>query len=579
LIPPRADTELEVRVPRAGKIVGRVTDKDDKPIAGAYVGRNTSGSTLSITALYVACDAQGRFEYDDAVPPDQPSRLSAAAPGYVEEQRDGLLVPPGPKHLKVNFRLRPKPGTPAKAPAPGDDKQRFVSGIVRAPGGKPVAGVVVRWGYEHVVGAIQMKTDAKGRFRLTVPDVAGMVAVLPRDYPPEFPRVLAGGDKEVDVNLRFGNTARGRVVDDTGKPIKDVRVIAVVPSPNPGLANPYWLTEAVVRTDADGKFELKGVPDQARFDFLKPDMSDLRNQELDVTRADNRVTMQYGGAVTGRVVDQGGKPLRSFRVLVGFPRQRQMGDQTEGFFAGYSGMGVRFTSEDGSFVLTGVGAGSVYRITALAEGHGAAIEDRVLAVPLNRLKTAKPVTLQAGPAVALRVRAVTAGGKPLADARVTLVNGDPGLDQSFSWGYHNASWEDMARARTGADGMAKFPALSFGEATLLVEAAGYARHRIGWRNGQQEMTAKLPPEAVIAGEVRDVNGAPLKEFQVSLSSGGDQINASAGPDAKGRFRIAELPAGVWGFTVRAGTSTLYQEQITLEAGKTKQLKIETQMER
>ena len=54
-------------------------------------------------------------------------------------------------------------------------------------------------------------------------------------------------------------------------------------------------------------------------------------------------------------------------------------------------MGVRFTSADGSFVLTGVGAGSVYRIMALADGHGEAAADRVTAAPRNRLAEAEPV--------------------------------------------------------------------------------------------------------------------------------------------------------------------------------------------
>jgi len=41
-------------------------------------------------------------------------------------------------------------------------------------------------------------------------------------------------------------------------------------------------------------------------------------------------------------------------VLLAFPQNRQAGDRTDGFFAGYSGMGVRFTSADGSFVFGSV---------------------------------------------------------------------------------------------------------------------------------------------------------------------------------------------------------------------------------
>jgi hypothetical protein len=87
--------------------------------------------------------------------------------------------------------------------------------------------------------------------------------------------------------------------------------------------------------------------------------------------ADNTVKMQYGGAVRGRVVDQDGKPVRNFRVLVNAPRERKPDDKLGGgYFAGFCGMGVRFTSPDGVFVLTGVVAGSVLRIWPWQKGTG-----------------------------------------------------------------------------------------------------------------------------------------------------------------------------------------------------------------
>ncbi len=579
----RAETELDVPVPRGGKIVGRVTDLDGKPIPGAYIGKHTSGTFFSINGLWMACDAQGRFEYDNASPPGQPSRLSAAAPGYVEEERDGLVVPDYDKPLQVHFRLRPQPSDQkprvAKPQPPDEEKRRSVSGIVRGPDKKPLAGVLVRWGCQPYVDAIQTRTDKDGRFRLTVPDKANMLSILPKHFSPHFPRVEAGGDQKVEVQLRAGRTVRGQVLDEDGKPVKDVQAIAVVPSPDPRVGGTLWLTESAVRTDAAGQFEIQGVPDGARFDFIKPGMSDVRNRELD---ANNTliVKMAYGGAISGRVVDREGKPIRNFRVLVNFPRQRQPGDNSGGYFAGYCGIGVRFTSSDGTFVLTGIGAGGVYRITALAEGHGEATLDRVTAVPLNRLAKTKPVTLRAGPPVHLRVRALTNEFLPIVGARVTLVNGDPALDRSFAWGYHDASWEDMVRGRTVAEGWADFPALTFGSATVLVQAPGFARHRSGWRDGQKELTIQLAPEAVLTGEIHDSEGKPLKEVYISLTSGSDQISAKVGSDDKGRFRIAELPAGEWMIDVRSesGRTTLYQEKVVLKAGTLKELQIVAKQE-
>src|SRR5262249_6360607 len=163
-------------------------------------------------------------------------------------------------------------------------------------------------------------------------------------------------------------------------------------------------------------------------------------------------------------------------------------------------------------------------------------------VPINRLKDTQPVMLRAAKPSLLKVRAVTNDGKPIAGARITLVNGEPGLDQTFSWGYHDASWEDMIRGRTGNDGWAGFPSLSFSGATVLVQAAGYGRARIGWRGGQNELTAKLLPEGVITGEVRAPSGEPMKAYYVNVNSGGDHISLAVEPEDKGHFRIAELPA-------------------------------------
>jgi len=572
----RADTELEVPVDRGTKIIGRVTDKDGKPLRDAVVGKHTSGSFFSINGLWTACDAEGRFEYDGCLP-DMPTRLSAAAPGYVEEERSVVVGPNDAKPLEIHFRLKVNASKDLEQRLPVDEPRRTVSGTVRGPDMKPVADVVIRWGYQPFSDAIQSRTDSDGRFRLTVPNKANMLAVLPREFKPQFPRVSAGGDQTVDVDLEEGRTVQGKVLNEEGKPIKGVWVIAVAPSPEPRIGNPFWLSEASVHTDADGKFIIKGVPDQASLDFLKEGFSDLRHQVLDFSRKDHTVTLLHGGAIIGRVVDQQDKPIRNFRVLVGFPIERKPKDYSGGYFAGYSGIGVRFTSDDGTFVLTGVRTGSVLRITVVAEGHGEAVLDRVLAKPANLHAIAGVALFKTGPPVPLRVRVVSAG-KPIAGARVTLVNRQALQDKSFRWGSDEVGWDDSVHGRIGAEGWVTFPALSFGGATLAVQAPGYGRHHSGWRDGQKELTIELAPEAVLTGEVHDAGGELLEQGYINLESDvGDQVSTKIGPDDKGKFNIRELPAGEWMLRVRGadGLATLHEERVTLKAGETKELKIRT----
>ena len=90
----------------------------------------------------------------------------------------------------------------------------------------------------------------------------------------------------------------------------------------------------------------------------------------------------------------------------------------------------------------------------------------------------------------------------------------------------------------------------------------------------------------IYAAAQKIDVIPYSEFQNDLKAGkveevrvsGNYIQGSfKQPDDKGRFRIAELPAGAWQVLVRAadGLSTLHQAEVKLRAGETKELQIKT----
>jgi hypothetical protein len=374
----RAETELEVRVPRAGKIVGRVTDERGRPIPGALVGRSTSGHWISTTALFIRTDDEGRFEYDGVLP-DRPTWLGAEAEGYEADGKDNLMLDPKIGSLGVLFRLSRVPDAPRREPnlaAPVKATQRSdkrdVTGIVLGPGDQPIAGAVVRWGATKHMHTVRTTTGADGHFRLEgVPDQDGVVAVLPRGstLAPAFAFAQGRGDQDVRVSLLEGRSVRGVVRDDRGEPFSGVSVTPVVFSPDPNWGGLVWLDELGGQTDAQGRFQLAGLPlTGVKFDFLRPGLSDLRNQILELDGPDNIVTMQAGGAIRGRVVDWEQRPVRSFRVLLGFPREHHAADKGGGFFAGFSGIGLTYTSDDGTFVVKELVAGSVQRLSVIAPG-------------------------------------------------------------------------------------------------------------------------------------------------------------------------------------------------------------------
>jgi hypothetical protein len=79
--------------------------------------------------------------------------------------------------------------------------------------------------------------------------------------------------------------------------------------------------------------------------------------------------------------------------------------------------------------------------------------------------------------------------------------------------------------------------------------------------------------------VRRVEDWPWSTLPVRMS-GGDRISASVGPDDKGRFRIAELPAGTWTVTLRGpdGLRALHESQVTLKPGQTSELTVDMEKE-
>ena len=579
-------TDLEVRVPRGGKALGRVIDVDGKPIPGAFVGRSTSGSALSLTGLWERADDRGRFEYDGLVL-DRTTWLDADADGYESSQHSGTRLDSGGGPLAIEFRLarnpaarRPKGDRPAE-PSAKVANRRDVSGVVLGPGEKPVAGATVRWGVDRSTETIETKTDAEGKFRLAlVPDQPGVVAVIPEDpdLAPGVPMVQGRGEEEVRVTLSKGHVAKGVVRDDRGTPFAGMLVLPIINGVGSrGLA----LWERSTKTDPQGRFSVSGLPGSAStFTFLGEGVSDLRDHALELDM-DNTVVMSAAGAIRGKVVDHEGKSVRSFRVLLNAPRERKPDDKFGGFFAGFCGIGLTYTSDDGSFLIRNLGAGSVQRVTVLAPGHGEGTIDRVVAEPLNHLAPDKSPTFRLAPASSLKVHAVEDGsGKPISDARASLIYDDPRLDANFSWGYHDTAWGDSAHARTDAQGVADFSPLSFGEGTILVQAPGYARRHLGWRDAAGEVTVSLKPEAVVSGELIDATtGRPLEAANISLSSPkGDHIGASVHPGDAGRFRIGEVPEGTYGFSIRTNSGTdLHSEQLTLQPGQheTRTLRLST----
>jgi hypothetical protein len=577
----RPDAELDIHLERGGKLTGRVLDEDGKPIAGAYVTRYGSGTALTLNGWDEVCDADGRFVYD-GVALDRPFyRIHAAAPGF--EPQELHYPAQREKQSAPDFSVRLKrQAPPAAADAPQNQgkpataklPRRDLAGIVYSPLRRPLAGARVRWGATQYEGTErETKTDEIGRFKLLdVPDRDGFVTVVAADYAPHFARV-APGQRDLEVVVEEGEVARGVVRDKKGKPLAGVWVVPVLPSPDPSLGNPLWLDDRQTHTDERGRFELRALPrTHVRFDFLLQGRSDLRNHTLKLGGEENVVEMSMGGGIRGRVVDPQGKPVRDFRIRLQGARALQPGQHGASYYAGYEWYGVSFTADDGTFVVSGMGAGGWMRVLAIAPGYGQAVAEQVQSQPLDELPPAERLTLRLTAPHALRVTvAAEQGEKPLAGAVITLIDDDPRLDRHFGWGYDNRLG---LRRPTDKEGQVAFDKLEFGEATVLVELPGYGRRRFGWRQGEKEFRVRLAPEAIIKGTVK-LAGRPLGELWARLTSAdGDSYTAVVDGKNGGAFRFDQLPAGDYTLTVQDERKQLHQQVVKVKAGETREVPVE-----
>jgi beta-lactamase regulating signal transducer with metallopeptidase domain len=576
----RKEAQLDIELPKGGRIVGRVADQDDQPVPGAYVARHTSGNALALNGLDESCDEQGLFVWD-GMPLNQLIYVfSASANGYEDDDLLKFTLREGEQPMNVVFRLKrkdtpivPKQEYKKTEPGPVQLPKRDLEGIVLSPAGDPIHGAAVRWGatqYEETKR--ETKTDEQGRFVLPqVPDRAGYVTVIAKDCAPCFEMVMPG-NKKVKIELEKGKFAAGTVQSGSGRPLPGVYIVPVISSPDPSLCNPLWLGERSATTDDQGRFEIQGLPSgPVRFDFMCEGLSELRNHELEIGSRDNIVRMGATGAVHGIVLDPRGKPVRNFRICLKAPRQRDNNLNFGGFDATFL-RGVWFTSDDGTFTVSELEAGTYVRVVAIAEGYGQAAVDLQKVYPLTDLPPAGDLRLQLTEPHSLRVHLTDKADpqKAVADAAVSMIDEDPEAMRGFSWGYHNLGGQ---RVYSAADGWAAFPDVPLDNAILTVECPGYARQKLSWRKDQKEIDVALEKEAVLSGLVELDKGRPLAHYYASLSNGADNYSLGIQAKDKGRFRFDQLPAGKYTLTIRDERQELNKQDVILEPGKTQEIRI------
>ena len=226
----------------AGAVAGSVYGPVGQPIAGAHV-RVVPRVSDDRPSLEVETDEHGAFQVDGA--PAGWAVVAVRARGFAP--RSEPLVVDAVDRATVVVRLEP----------PG-----IVYGVVRDEAGAPVAEASLYEGdYGSFTGSFA-KTSDDGRFRL---DHLPVGEVDLRIEAPEVGRLTerlvltAGEPLEWNPVLKSGPRLAGRVFDEHGDPWVGWNVRAIGST----LPGTLVLWSEDVETDADGRFEFLGVPDES----------------------------------------------------------------------------------------------------------------------------------------------------------------------------------------------------------------------------------------------------------------------------------------------------------------------------
>ena len=583
----RPNGKLNIYLRPAEQLTGVVVDDNNRPIPHAWVDAPASGTAMALDGRCVIADSEGRFIWDGILP-GLPYDLSAGKEGYTDVRLTNRGDSPAPDK-EIVFRLTakeaatdsPKKDSNSQPKLPVKLALRDIEGSIFGPDDEPVANAIVRWGatiYEEIEA--EVRSDDKGQFKLAgVPARDGYLTVIADQLAPQFEKVSAKDDN-VTISLYAGAEVQGQVLSESGDPVFKARIVPVIGSPDPSLCNPFWLTDRATRSDEAGNFKITGLPAMGtQFDFMHDDMTELRNQYLQVGPQVHKVTLGSRGGFRGRLIDSSGKPVRDFRVTLNFPHVSRPDDKdASGFSVTYMRYGNSYTDDEGRFIFgEEVNPGAPYRVTVTAPGYGQASIDRVMATTIHQLKDSKEYVFRLEPAHQLTIQTRDAqNGKPIENAKVWLIDRPYQANGYFSWGYQQYG---VPARSTDQSGTVSIDDLALPEATIAVRASGYARQQFEWRNGENEFSVNLIPEASIGGSIHSANGEPVQGLFVSLESLDKQscfVQLDRSTD--GQFQINELPGGWYTITVNDERRDLYTKQILVKNGEHVKLTIKLRLQ-
>jgi RNA polymerase sigma factor (sigma-70 family) len=543
---------VEFKLRPGGSVQGRVTDIDNRPIAGAgvnIVGNSSDGTAFDYIGTYLETDAEGRYHFDN-LPLEQTLKLSAKKSDYLVEQPEFRIEATKERVNRVDIVLK-------KRPHGGS-----VAGVVTDSQGKAVAGADILNQGKSSDEVRRTKTDAEGKFLLEnvySDSIGHQLIVHAKGLAPQrvaFKPGPAATPSAVTIKLEPGHRIKGRVVDPAGKPIPGVQVYFAHGNTGDGIGFGGSTT-----TDGQGRFQFDSLPADTPFTFVADGYSQIPeiklpldgDQEIDVQ-------MKSQGIIKGRVVDAStGKPLQRFTVRIIHSFDRRPDDPIFSIHTQRVYPGEQFTSAQGEFVLKDLIVGTPLQVIVLAEGYRRQVVRRELVQSAADAETLEFCLKAEDPAklLAIRGKLVNHRGQPVRGAELRLIvatdRPKQGDDYPFNWQMIETGQIEQApnvlqvqRLTTGADGSFLFQRVpTDAEIELVYWGKGIPSARVDHleKSSPKEL-GKLEVKTLAPARITGtIDRQVFPEVgRIDLTQSTRYLETKISPDGKS-FEINDLPPG------------------------------------
>jgi len=528
---------IDFAVPPGLYLRGRVVDKNGEPLAQVQVesvdAENLEGETM-------VTDEKGRFVHR-GFSPGAKLTVTASKMGYSAPPLTNVVMGDADKN-DIEIVM---------------DTGGSIAGIVVDKTGKPLVDaniVAMPQGDSQGMPAQQAMSRAGGEFKVQGlgPGSYKLRATPPRvwrDVPASGETIqLSQGEHLTGVRLVCdfdpGTKLAGRVIDSSGKPIRDASVNVHMRS---GNSNGYS------QTDAEGRFEIIGLQAGPHYyNVYHQEYSQSgRQEEVTVPNPNFTITLRGKGTVQGRVLEaRSGQPVKNFSITA------LAGEVGRIDPAGFYGTGQAFVDEEGRFeIRANDGAASLY---VMAQGY---------APKLHKLSDIREGQTTQGVEVRL-----DAGGT--IDGIVTDKQGQPVAGASVYLGHvPSQQWERQQRgpnATSDADGTFLIESLGAEETRIFAVKEGFAAASATVSppsGGTSTIKLVLGSGGFIEGTI-NVGGRPATSgYGVSLNmmneeGSGRGYSAQADLDGNGKFIFSGLPEGKAHLTVYGNQPTSTRRNIS-----------------